>query len=141
MMPVFDRVRPLTRSWWLAMFLLLQVAGITQLYPYVHLHHIHEENGTRIALHGHPVGVGETVLDEVDDEEHHHAGDHIVFDYHFCQRLLQQLQRQADAVELVVLPVEPPADVLETRSVDSHPSLCASRPLAPHDLRGPPAPG
>lgn len=96
MIRVFDRKRPLAKSWWLACFLIVQVAGLTQFYPYAHLHRVHDEDGSRVVLSVHPPSVGDEFAEVTPEDEHHHAIDHLTLDCHFCKRLLKQLQRRAE---------------------------------------------
>lgn len=139
MMQLLRTMRPLARSWWFACFLIVQVVGLAQLYPYVHLHHVHDDDGARIVISVHPPSVGDEFLDATSEDEHHHAIDHVALDCHLCQRLLKQLQRQVDVVVYQANSTEPIVqEVVVLCSIDP-PPLVVSRPVSPTDFRGPPA--
>ena len=132
-------MRPLASNWWFACLLLLQVAGIGQLYQYVHVHHVHDEEGARVVLSVHPPSLSEPHMDATSEDEHHHDFDHLVLDCHLCQRLLNQLQRQADVVVGQSLSIEPVALQIIVRHTADPPQLFATRSVTPPDSRGPPA--
>lgn len=132
-------MRLLSRSSWFACFLLLQVAGIGQLYPYIHLHHVHGEEGARVVVSVHPPSSGERHVDAASDDEHHHDADHVTFDCNLCQRLLSQLQRQADIVVYCTITFENISQVALVRHISDSPPLPKSQSVIPSDFRGPPA--
>lgn len=136
---LLQSMRPLARNWWFACFLLLQVAGIGQLYPYVHLHHVHDDDGARVVLSLHPPSVGDNHVDATSEDEHHHDTDHVALDCNLCQRLLNQLQRQADVVVYSAVTLDDNTQVVIIRHTADPPPLFESQSVLPPDLRGPPA--
>lgn len=136
---LFNFLRLLSCRRWFACFLLLQVAGIGQLYPYVHLHHVHDDEGARVVISVHPPSAGEEHVDATSEDEHHHDTDHVTLDCNFCQRLLKQLQRSADVIVYQAKSTESIVqEVVVLCSLDP-PPLVVSRPVSPTDFRGPPA--
>jgi hypothetical protein len=131
-------MRLLARSWWFACFLLLQVAGIGQLYPFVHVHHVHDDEGTRLVLSIHPPTVGDSHIEATDDNEHHHDTDHVALDCNLCQRLLSQLQRQADIVVYASITNENVSLESLVHHTSDPPPFHKSPSVIPPDLRGPP---
>lgn len=136
---VSGNMRSLARSWWFACFLLLQVAGIGQLYPYVHLHHVHDDDGARVVLSVHPPSVGGTHVDTTSEDEHHHDAEHVTLDCSLCQRLLNQLQRQAEVVAYSVATIDDNTQMVVTHHAVDPPLVFKIRSVLPPDLRGPPA--
>lgn len=138
MVHVSGNMRSLARSWWFACFLLLQIAGIGQLYPFVHVHHVHDDEGTRLVLSIHPPTVGDSHLDATDEDEHHHDTDHVVLDCNLCQRLLSQLQRSADIIVYTVTSLDNTSQEVLVHHAADPPLFHKSRSVVPPDLRGPP---
>lgn len=139
MVQLFRTIRPLARNWWFACFLLLQVAGIGQLYPYVHLHHVHDDEGARVVISVHPPSTGEEHVAATNEDEHHHDTDHVTLDCNFCQRLLKQLQRSADVIVYQAKSTESSDQRVAVHRAVGPPLLIISRSVAPADFRGPPA--
>lgn len=139
MVHISRSMRSLARNWWFACFLLLQVAGIGQLYPYVHLHHVHGDDGTRVVLSVHPASEVDDHFDVTGDDEHHHDTDHVALDCNLCQRLLSQLPRQSDVFVYRSYSHETNVQPTVIRRTVDPPLLCASQSTAPADFRGPPA--
>jgi hypothetical protein len=136
---VSKSIRSLARSFWFACFLLIQVAGVTQLYPFVHLHHVHDENGARLVLSIHPPSVDDIHVDATSEEEHHHDADHVALDCNLCQRLLSQLQRQADVVVFSTVTFDDLSQIVLVHHTSDPPPLQKTQSVLPPDFRGPPA--
>ncbi len=120
-------------------FLVLQVAGLTQLYPYVHLHHVHDEDGARVVLSVHPLSVSGNQVSTTGEDEHHHDADHVILDCNLCQRLLNQTQRQADIVVYSPITLDIDAQVVGMCHTVDPPPLKAPTSILPPDFCGPPA--
>lgn len=132
-------LRMLSRNSWFACLLLLQVAGIGQIYPYIHLHHVHNEDGARIVISVHPPSESEAHVDATSEDEHHHDADHVTLDCNLCQRLLSQLQRQADIVVYATVAPDDATPVVSVCHTADPPPLCDSQSILPFAYRGPPA--
>ncbi len=67
------------RPYWRKLPLVLILAYFSQVYPWVHFHHSHDEQGLPIEISVHPVGVHPDAIDDHhDDVHHHHRFDEII---------------------------------------------------------------
>jgi hypothetical protein len=131
-------MRSLAQSYLFAYFLIAQIVGLTQFYPYAHLHHVHDEDGSRVVLSVHPISISDEIGEIPVGDEHHHDIDHLTLDCHFCQRLLKQLQQQADCVVPTFGENESTETVVEYIRALRPQLLSASQSVAPPKFRGPP---
>jgi hypothetical protein len=118
---------------------MVQVVGLGQLYPYIHLHHVHDDDGTRVVISIHPPSDGVEFSGATTSDEHHHDSDHLALDCNLCQRQLKDLQRQADIIVFRPLTSESVIQPMTIhRRSDPPPAIC-SPPTAIPEFRGPPS--
>lgn len=141
MVRTYQLMRKLARSYWFACFLVAHVVGLTQIYPYAHLHHVHDEDGSRVVLSVHPVTGHDKVGDIPTDGEHHHAGNHLTLDCYCYHRPLKQTQCQTDFVVFTIESYQSVDVVVAFGQVPKPQSVSESHSVVPPDFRGPPMHG
>ncbi len=124
---------------WRKLPLILILAYFSQVYPYVHFHHSHDEQGLPLEISVHPVGVHPDAIEDHHDDVHHHHRFNKIID---CRLVRTCSNYTLSLIHLLNLshriasePGDGPRSTTWVGERDSHPELVRTDPFV---CRGPP---